>query len=196
MRGCRFDVAAAGAALMAVATAGGPAAADPDGASDPVDRLSLGVAYWDQDLVDPEVGFLDNSDLDNFDHAVDFRAEYRWGYSLIPATQPYVAFKPFAGLEVTTDGTVFGLGGVVADIPIGPFVFSPSFGAGLLEEGGGKDMGSIVHGRTTLELGYEFDNRWRISAHYSHISNGGLTETNPGVNLVGAYLHIPLSGGG
>jgi len=196
MHGSRSAGAAAGAALIAAVVAAGPAAADPDGASHPVDRLSLGVAYWDQDLVDPEVGFLDNSDLNDFDHAVDFRAEYRWGYSLIPATQPYVAFKPFAGLEVTTDGTVFGLGGVVADIPIGPIVFSPSFGAGLLEEGDGKDMGSVVHGRTTLELGYEFDNRWRISAHYSHISNGGLTETNPGVNLVGAYLHIPLNGGG
>jgi hypothetical protein len=195
MHANRFGRAAA-AALLIVVVAGGPAVADPDGASDPVDRLSLGVAFWDQDLVDPEVGFLDNSDLDDFDHAADFRAEYRWGYSLIPATQPYVAFKPFAGLEVTTDGTVFGLGGVVADIPIGPVVFSPSFGAGLLEEGSGKDMGSVVHGRTTLELGYEFDNRWRISAHYSHISNGGLTETNPGVNLVGAYLHIPLTGGG
>jgi hypothetical protein len=124
---------------------------------------------------------------------VDFRADYRWGTSLIEATEPYVAFKPFAGLEVTTDGTVFGLGGLLADIPIGPFVFTPSFGAGLLEEGGGKDMGSIVHGRTTLEFGYEFENRTRFSVHYSHISNGGLTETNPGVNLIGAYLHIPTS---
>lgn len=187
----RTRAGVAAGALLAGVTVSSTAAPAPDAASDPVDRISLGVAQWDQDVVDPEVGFFDNSDTGPFDQAVDIRAEYRWGYSLIPATQPYVAFKPFAGLEVTSDGTVFGLGGVLADIPVGPFVITPSFGAGLLEEGGGKDMGSIVHGRTTLEIGYEFANRWRISAHYSHISNGGLTETNPGVNLIGAYLHIP-----
>ena len=168
------------------------AMAQPNAATAPVDRLSFGVAYWDQDFVDPEFLFFDNSDIGPFDEALDLRAEYRWGTSLIEATEPYVAFKPFAGLEVTSDRTIFALGGIAADIPAGPLVITPSFGAGFLEEGVGKDMGSVVHGRTTLEIGYEFDNRMRLSAHYSHISNGGLTETNPGVNLIGAYLHVPL----
>jgi lipid A 3-O-deacylase len=43
-----------------------------------------------------------------------------------------------------------------------------------------------------LELGYRFENQMRVSVAYSHISNANLSETNPGVDIISAYLHFPV----
>jgi hypothetical protein len=42
-------------------------------------------------------------------------------------------------------------------------------------------------------VGYRFENEMRVSVAYSHISNANLSETNPGVDIISAYFHTPVS---
>jgi Lipid A 3-O-deacylase (PagL). len=149
------------------------------------DLISVGIGAYDSVVFQPSVDTPRN-------RSADFRLEYRFGYSLLSFTEPYVKFRPWVGFETTTDGMLYGAGGILADVQFGPVVFTPSFGAGLWRRGGSKNLGAGVEFRSMVELGYEFDNQMRVSAFLSHISNGGITRKNPGVNTAGAYLHIPF----
>jgi lipid A 3-O-deacylase len=71
-------------------------------------------------------------------------------------------------------------------------VITPSIGAGLYSQGNGKDLGSLLEFRTQLEIGYKFENEMRVTVAYSHISNANLTDLNPGVDIISAYLHVPV----
>jgi hypothetical protein len=162
----------------------------PTLAADDPDLVSLSIGRYDQDWINPNFLFL-NGNNGGADRAVDYRLEYRFGTSLISWTEPYAKIKPFVGFEGTSEWGAFGLGGILADIPIGPLIFTPSFGIGLYSQGNGRDLGSLVEFRSQVELGYRFDNEIRVSVAYSHISNANLTDLNPGVDIVSAYLHIP-----
>lgn len=120
------------------------------------------------------------------DEAVDFRLEYRHG-------DDFLWLKPWGGLEVTTDGSVWGGIGALVDITFfDSVVLTGSFAPGLWAEGGGKDLGHVVEFRSQVELGYQFDNRSRISLAFSHTSNANLDKTNPGVEVLSLYYHLPL----
>jgi lipid A 3-O-deacylase len=160
-------------------------------AADDPDLISLGIGQYDQDLIDLDFLFLNGTNGAE-DRALDYRLEYRFGKSLIGWTEPYAKIKPFIGFEGTSEGAAYGLAGILADIPIGPLVLTPSFGAGLYSQGNGRDLGSLVEFRSMLELGYRFENDIRVSVGYSHISNANLTELNPGVDIIEAYLHFPV----
>ncbi len=125
---------------------------------------------------------LDNSDT------TDFRAEYRMG-------EPFIlGAKGFAGVEGTTDGSLYGLGGILWDMPISPHLyFTPGLGAGLYHEGDDKDLGHVIEFRGQLELGYEFSSQDRVSASLSHTSNAGLSDENPGTEALNVYYHMPIS---
>lgn len=71
-------------------------------------------------------------------------------------------------------------------------VLTGSFAPGLYEDGGGKNLGHTIEFRSQVELGYQFENRSRLSLAFSHISNGSLSDDNPGVELLNLYYHIPL----
>ncbi|QJE72336.1 acyloxyacyl hydrolase [Aerophototrophica crusticola] len=143
-------------------------------------------------LVSFGAGKFDTSDNDPKNSATDFRLEYRFGddTDLIDFGSG-IALRPWVGVELTTDGMKYALGGLLLDIPIGPLVITPSFGAGAFYRGAGKDLGSWVEFRSTIEVGYRFDNGMRISAAYGHISNAGITDDNPGAEIGTVYLHIP-----
>jgi len=142
----------------------------PAKASD--DLLSIGVGYYD---------INDNED------AADFRLEYRWDKPLFWGIEPWV------GAEVSTDGAIYGLGGLLADIQVGDnFLITPSFGAGLYEDGDGKDLGNTIQFRSQIELGWEFDNASRLGVAFGHISNAGLDNRNPGTEILNLYYHVPV----
>lgn len=180
------------ATVSVLALLGTAAATVPAQAADDPSLISLSVGFYDQHLVDPGIIFLKKSN-DRRWEAVDYRGEYRFGTSLISAIEPYAKLKPWVGIEGTSDGAIYGLGGILFDVPLGPIVFTPSFGVGLYSSGGGKDLGSPVEFRSQVELGYQFDNASRFSVGYSHISNAGITKLNPGANMISVYYHLPSS---
>ncbi len=155
--------------VMALAVAAGA----PGGvrADDP-SFLTLGLGYFDMNKQDND--------------AVDFRLEYRHG-------QKFWIFKPWIGVEATSDGAVYGAAGVLIDVFLGNrFVLTPSFGAGYYEEGDGKDLGHEIEFRSQIEVSYRFDDRSRLGLAFSHISNASIADDNPGVEILNVYYSIPL----
>jgi lipid A 3-O-deacylase len=148
------------------------------------DLLSFSVGQFDTPLISS-----DNNRKD----AVDFRVDYRWGLSLIPATESIGRLSPWIGVEGTTDRGLWGGGGLAFDVTIGSsFYLTPSVGVGAYARGRGKDLGSVVEFRSTLETGYRFESNARAGVYVSHLSNAGIGSHNPGANLIGASFSLPI----
>ncbi len=155
------------ALAIAAGAPGGVRADDPS-------FLTLGVGYFDMNKQDND--------------AVDFRLEYRHG-------QKFWIFKPWIGVEATSDGAVYGAAGVLIDVFLGNrVVLTPSFGAGYYEEGDGKDLGHEIEFRSQIEVSYRFDDRSRLGLAFSHISNASIGADNPGVEILNVYYSVPLEG--
>lgn len=75
--------------------------------------------------------------------------------------------------------------GIVLD-----YFFGPGFNDGQIHNGNSqrKALGSHVLFREGLDLGYQINPVWVISAHIDHISNGGLAKENQSINDVGIRL--------
>lgn len=134
------------------------------------------------------VGAYDFLDAD--DTATDFRVEYRHGTPL------FWKIKPWGGVEATTDGSLWGGGGLLADFkPADNIYLTPALGVGLYTDGGSdKDLDHPIEFRSQIEAGYEFMNGHRLGVAFSHISNAGLGNDNPGTEVLNLYYHIPVSG--
>jgi hypothetical protein len=158
-------------------------------------------AVKQSDLVSFGGGYIDFDKSESHKQAADFRGEYRWGISLLPLVSnyfnswdPYVQFHPFAGVETTTLGQLYGLGGWAMDGYIGRHgIFTWSEGVGFYYPGDAFRLGSFIEFRSQAELGWRFDNEMRLTAQISHISNAGLTQRNPGAEIAGIYFHVPVS---
>src|SRR3546814_14800892 len=95
-----------------------------------------------------------------------------------------VCSSDLGGVEVTSDGAVWGGIGILVDVTVfDAVVLTGSFAPGLYEDGNGKNLGHTVEFRSQVELGYQFENRSRLSLGFSHTSNGSLRSDNPGVEV-------------
>ncbi|MDP9127666.1 MAG: acyloxyacyl hydrolase [Pseudomonadota bacterium] len=152
------------------------------------------------DLVSFGINYMNFDKSQGNRKAADFRGEYRWGLSMLPLISPYfnrwdpyVQFHPYAGLEVTTLQQVYGSGGWAMDVyATKHLVFTWSEGVGLYWPGTAVRLGSFIEFRSMAELGWRFDNDVRLTAEVSHISNAKITRFNPGAEIAGVYLHIPV----
>lgn len=117
----------------------------------------------------------------------DIRLEYRHGEPL------FWNLRPWAGLELTFDGGLYGAGGLLFDWEFSPDWFlTPSIGAGLYEDGKGSRLGYTLQFRSQLELGYGFENGSRVSLGLGHISNASLGRSNPGAEILSLSWHVPV----
>lgn len=122
------------------------------------------------------------------DSAGEFRLEYR------PDIDLGWNFKPWGGVEITENGSVWGGGGVLLDFEFANnFYFTPSFGAGLYSHGDGDlDLSHSIEFRSQVEVGYEFETGNRFGVAFSHISNASLDDHNPGAEILSVYYHMPI----
>jgi hypothetical protein len=135
--------------------------------------LSIGAGYYDL--------FDDQS-------AGEARLEYRFSEA-----QKLFFFRPFVGVTATTDAATYGYAGVGIDIFFGKrWVATPNFAVGLYGNGDGKDLGHAVEFRSGLEVAYRFDNYSRLGLSFTHISNAGLGERNPGVESLVVVYSMPF----
>ena len=134
--------------------------------------------------------------------ATDFRYEYRSDVSLLdigPEEDNFFFLKPFLGIEYTNDSASYLLTGIYFEDNLGElfegdkskFYFTPSFGAGIYNDGSGKKLGNDLQFRTALELSFELNNKNRVGISFSHISNANLGDKNPGVEVLSFSYHIP-----
>ena len=104
--------------------------------------------------------------------------------------------RPITGAFVTHEGSLYGYAGLTMDIYFGPrLVLSPSFAPGLYLKNGGKELGHVVEFRSALSAAWRFDDRSRLGVDFSHISNAGLDENNPGANQLMLFYSVPFSRG-
>ena len=134
--------------------------------------------------------------------ASDFRYEFRSDKTLFdigPEEDNFFFLKPFFGFEYTSDNASYFLTGIYLEDNIGQlfegnesrFYFTPSFGAGIYNDGSGKKLGNDLQFRTSLEVSFEFKNKNRIGISLSHISNANLGDKNPGVEILSISYHVP-----
>ena len=120
------------------------------------------------------------------DKAAELRIEYR-------NRNRFWIFKPFTGLSVTTDKAAHVYGGVLTDFYFGRrFVLTPSVAPGYYHNGNGKDLGHKFEIKSGIEFAYRLNDRSRIGLHFHHVSNAGLEDTKPGVEVIGINFSIPL----
>ena len=125
--------------------------------------------------------------------AADMRLEYRAGLSLAPFTGPLFAVRPWAGLEGTSRGSVWGGAGLLLDVPLGRFSLVPQAGVGGYGQGRGRNLGSVLEFRTGVELAYRFLDGARVGAAFTHTSNANVARHNPGTEAVTVSYQAPLS---
>lgn len=153
------------------------------------------------DLFSTSVGYMDFDKTESHLESADFRFEYRWGTSLLPMIRPSwhrfdtnVQIHPIFGFETTSRGALYGVGALGLDLYMGPHgIFTWSEGAGLFYPGAMRPMGSVVEFRSQVEVGWRFSDQTRLTLQASHISNAHITYRNPGAEIAGLYLHIPVS---
>jgi len=114
--------------------------------------------------------------------AVEWRSDY---------TQ--LILTPMVGGFATTDGSLYGYGGVFVDVFLtDQFVARPSFAVGAYSDGDGKDLGGTLEFRTALELAWMFMDRSRLGVELAHMSNAGIYDHNPGMETLTVNYSIPL----
>ena len=134
--------------------------------------------------------------------AMDFRYERRFDTTLLeigPESYDFFHLKPFLGFETTSDSALYLLTGVYLEDNIGTlftgessnYIFTPSFGFGIYDNGDGKDLGNDIEFRTTIEISYELKSKNRIALSFGHISNAGIGDNNPGVEILSLSYQIP-----
>ena len=138
----------------------------------------------DQDYISVAIGAYD---VFGSDEAVDFRAEYRPGHTYLNLVKPWV------GLEVTSDASIWAGGGLLFDYEFTPsWYITPSVGAGLYTDGGSDlDLEYPIQFRTQLEVSHQYDSGHRAGIALSHTSNAGLGNDNPGTEALSFYWSMP-----
>ena len=153
------------------------------------DYLSLGVGGYDFDKHPASR------------QTMDYRVEYRWGWSVVPHLIPraayldhYVQFHPTVGFEMNGRKATYGNAGWDMDVAFlrhGIFTWGETVGY----FGHGDDprtLGGPIQFRSQIELGWQFNNNVRLTGYLSHISNARLRRDDPGAEIAGAYLHLPM----
>lgn len=123
--------------------------------------------------------------LDGDQQSQDIRLEYRHNKPLLKR----FAVKPWAGLMGTTDGSFWAGGGLYYDLALNKVItLSPSIGVGGFRDGSNDvDLGYAIEFRTQLELSYQLQNDDKLALAFSHFSNAGLGDSNPGVESLALY---------
>jgi lipid A 3-O-deacylase len=133
---------------------------------------------------------LSGGAFDIFDHPSEplrFGAEY--------VSRPFSPWFLTAGVGVTVleGGANFAYVDLHKDCWIDPrWIFTVHFGAGLFHDGGGPHLGSEAEFRTGLAITRVLGDHLRIGIGGYHLSNGGLSDHNPGTEVAVLLLAFPI----
>ncbi|MDX1755079.1 MAG: acyloxyacyl hydrolase [Marinobacter sp.] len=100
---------------------------------------------------------------------------------------------PSVGYVWVDNGATFAYVEMRRDFELrGRWLLTPSFGFGAFHEEPGLQLGHTTEFRSGLELSYRLDNHYRLGLAIYHLSNGGLSDENPGTESLVASLSIPI----
>jgi hypothetical protein len=113
--------------------------------------------------------------------------EYRWA--------PLERWKliPSVGFTLAEGGVAYGYAALGYDFHLGSsWRLTPVFGAGLFNGGGEVDLGHSVQLKSGIELSARVAGRYRLGLLFYHLSNGGLSDENPGVEVLEVVFGVPM----
>ncbi len=146
------------------------------------------AAHAVEDKKDYITGYIGYFDVIRNDYnSAQFGAEYR-------ARPLQYAIRPMFGVNVTTDGSIYGYAGLNWDAELikDQLYLIPNFAAGLYHKGDGKNLGGAIEFRSGIELAYQLPNAQRIGVAFNHISNASIYGHNPGSETALVTYSIPL----
>lgn len=102
--------------------------------------------------------------------------------------------RPAVGIMGTTDNAAYAYAGAYWDLPLNtePLIITPGFAAGAYHHGDGKDLGSGIEFRSTIEVAYQMEAGNRIGLGFSHISNASIGNDNPGAETLQVVYSHPM----
>ncbi len=141
-------------------------------ANTPFVTVAVGhVGIFDDDIEDPEV----------------LKLEYRFG------TITRWRLAPLLGAAHSANGANFAFAAVERDFQLGEnWVVVPGFGLGSFGDGRDVKLGHSLEFRSGVKVAFRFENGWRAGIALFHLSNGGLSDRNPGTEPLFLSLSIPL----
>ncbi len=114
---------------------------------------------------------------------IEYRFRPRWKWLLTPAV----------GAARSQDGASFVFADLKKDFfPGDHWVITPSFGLGSFTNGEDVKLGDSLEFRSGIEFAYQFKNDWRLGIQLFHLSNSGIGDTNPGIEVMFVSLSLPL----
>lgn len=130
------------------------------------DWMHLGVAY------------LDVSTRQGTEAGVE--GAYRWERPRLWRLHPQV------GAAIFSDGSAYAYTGLALPLSLGTRVsLAPSVAAGAFSAGEELELGSVLEFRSALTLGVAVGRDHGASLSFYHLSNAGLGDRNPGVEVLG-----------
>ena len=122
----------------------------------------------------------------------DNHQEFFWGVEYRPAFRLFHV-GPWFLFGTGKNDEFYAAVGVLADVELGRgWVVTPSFGAGYYNASSGLDLGFDAEFRTAVELARRFGRGQRLGLCFAHLSNGSLSDTNPGTETFGINYSFPL----
>ena len=122
----------------------------------------------------------------------DSHQELFWNIEYRPAFRFY-HFGSWMSFGTGNNHEFYAAVGVLLNIEIGRgWVLTPSFGGGYYNASSGIDLGFDAEFRTGIELSKRFSNGHRFGLNFGHLSNGSLSDKNPGTESLGIVYAIPL----
>ncbi|MGR3590926.1 MAG: acyloxyacyl hydrolase [Limimaricola soesokkakensis] len=101
--------------------------------------------------------------------------------------------EPVLGISVSADGDTWVGAGLqwTGALPHDSFV-QLSLLPGFHAQTDGPDLGHMIEFRSSIGVGYAFDNGARLSLQFDHRSNAELSDPNPGLETFGLRVALPL----
>ena len=130
-------------------------------------------------------------DVIDDDEAASFNLEYQHHDKLI-----YDGLRPVAGLMATSNNATYAYVGARWELMIDDasrWMLAPNVAVGAYSQGDNEtDLGHAIQFRTGIELGYVLDDNSRISLDFSHLSNAGIGDSNPGTEVLQLGYALPF----
>jgi hypothetical protein len=122
----------------------------------------------------------------------DSHQELFWSVEYRPAFRLY-HFGPWFSFGSGKHHECYAAVGVLMNLQLGRgWVMTPSFGGGYYNASSGLDLGFDAEFRSGIEISKRFRNGHRLGLSFAHLSNGSLSDKNPGTESFGIVYSIPL----
>lgn len=123
---------------------------------------------------------------------LDEDAPWRYGLEYRFAPQGDWELQPTVGVARAENDSRFFYFEVRRDFLLtDDWFLTPSFGVGSFDGRRDLQLGHTIEFRSGLELAYRFQSGNRLGLAVFHLSNGGISEENPGTEAVVATFSLP-----